>query len=373
MRHTQITISQRALTHNVQTVRTLLPTTTKILAMVKANAYGHDVELAIGGLMNADGFGVATLDEGLQVYHLYKRLGQSVASKPIVLIEGVFSKTQWKTAIDHQLSMVIHHKEQLDWALTITPPPNSPSRVVWLKYNTGMNRLGFDKHTLPKAAKALHDKGYQLILTSHFACADDKTHPKNQEQIQAFAMMLHQLQQANLKIQGSLCNSAGVFHFAQAHYDWVRVGIALYGASPVIGQTSQELGLLPVMQFSAKIMAVHQLDTGESVGYGALWTADKPTRIGVVSAGYGDGYPRVVKNAWVSIQKSDQIYQAPIVGRVAMDMFMIDIGALPDVGLGDVVVLWGGMPQIDTIAQCANTISYELFCKTSHRPIRKAL
>lgn len=369
MRNTYITIDHAALAHNLHTIYHQVPTHTKVLAMVKADAYGHGISHTLDGLMAADGFGVATLNEALAVDTHCQHVKQD---KLIVLIEGVFSADEWQIAIKRNFSVLIHHQEQLAWALNSPPSPNSRTNTVWLKYNTGMNRLGFDQDDALKAAKALHDKGYQLILTSHFACADDKNHPNNAKQIERFDSLLNTLKTTiSPNIQGSLCNSAGIFNFACAHYDWVRAGIALYGATAVTHQTSDKLSLLPVMKFSAKIMATHQLCAGESVGYGALWTATKPTRIGVVSAGYGDGYPRVVQDAWVSINKNNIDYKAPIIGRVAMDMLMIDISDLDDVGLGDVVTLWGGMPSVDEIAGCAGTISYELLCKTSYRPIRQ--
>lgn len=235
-----------------------------------------------------------------------------------------------------------------------------------------MSRLGFDTQHVPSVAKALHDKGYELILTSHFACADDIAHPLNAKQITKFNEMLCLLQTTICPtIKGSLCNSAGIINFPHAHHDWVRAGIALYGASPVANKTAKALNLQPVMSFCAKIMAIHELNQGDSVGYGGLWTADKYARIGVISIGYGDGYPRVVKGAWLMVIKDNQSYPAPIIGRVAMDMMMIDLTHLPyTIDVDDDVVLWGDSPSVDEIATCAGTISYELFCRTTARPTR---
>lgn len=368
MRYAHIDIDQSALAHNLSTLNNFLSAPTKLLAMVKADAYGHHVPLVLDGLMAADGFGVATFAEGLQVY---RHCQQKSQDKLIVLMEGVFSADEWQRAIKHHFAVLVHCQAQLDWALTNLPEPQSRSNTIWLKYNTGMNRLGFDKSTVIKAAKALYDKGYRLILTSHFACADDKHHPSNDAQICAFDDTLRQLKSSICPtIQGSLCNSAGIINFAHAHYDWVRAGIGLYGTSPVLDKTHDALALKPVMHFFAKIMAIHQLQAKEAVGYGALWRADKPSRIGVVSVGYGDGYPRVVQDAWVTLIKGNQHHRAPIVGRVAMDMLMVDLTHLMDAQIGDTVVLWGNSPCVAQIASCANTIAYELLCKTTKRPTR---
>lgn len=233
-----------------------------------------------------------------------------------------------------------------------------------------MNRLGFGHDEVLSSAKALINQGHHLILTSHFACADDKDNPANTAQIAHFSDVLNTLKaQYGNKVQGSLCNSAGIINFPHVHHDWVRAGIALYGGTPLAHVFADKLGLAPVMNFTAQIFAIHELNAGEEVGYGGLWTADKPTRIGVLSVGYGDGYPRVVSGAKVLITKDNQHHIAPVVGRVAMDMMMIDISNVP-AGVGDTVVLWGKHLPADEVAGWANTISYELFCKTTKRPTR---
>lgn len=369
MRTATLTIDQSALSANLAVIRSQVPPATGVLAMIKANAYGHGVANVLPSLMTADGFGVATFNEGQEVYQICQDLGQS---KPIVLIEGVFNEDEWERACELGFGCLIHCREQADWALNHVPQADSPTRTIWLKYNTGMNRLGFGRDEILPIAKALHDKGYRLILTSHFACADDKAHPLNKQQITAFDSLLNELQSTlDPSIQGSLCNSAGIFNFPQVHHHWVRAGIALYGGSPVAKNTANALNLRPAMSLTAKVMAIHQLNAGETVGYGALWQAVQPSRIGIVSIGYGDGYPRVVKGAWVTLIQDKKTYQAPIIGRVAMDMLMIDLTALPcDVGAGADVVLWGASPTADEIAGCADTISYELFCRLTGRAMR---
>lgn len=366
MRHTYIDICEANLTHNLHTIKRHAPTA-KVMAMVKSNAYGHGVTNCLPALLSADAFGVATLGEGLEVFHFLHTKG---TPKPVILMEGVFSLDEWQIALKHDFGCVIHCQEQLDWALNHVPTEGSLARTIYLKYNTGMNRLGFDQKQVLNSAKLLNQRGYRLILTSHFACADEPDHPANALQIQRFDEVLTTLQDNYEGVQGSLCNSAGIINFPHAHHDWVRAGIALYGGSPVVGKSADELSLRPAMNFSTQIFATHELMAGESVGYGGLWTADKPTRIGVLSVGYGDGYPRVVMGAKVLIIKENRSYFAPIIGRVAMDMMMVDLTDVP-AERGDKVLLWGeGLPA-DGVAGWANTISYELFCKTTHRPTRR--
>ncbi|WFF39505.1 alanine racemase [Moraxella nasibovis] len=372
MRNTTITINQTALAHNLSTIKhTLNPDRpAKVLAMVKANAYGHGISHTLSGLGEADAFGVACMSEALEVQEVCQTLDMD---KPIVLIEGVFGFDEWQLAREHGFGCVIHNTAQLNFAIKHPAKPDSFTRTVWLKYNTGMNRLGFDKDGVICAAKALHQAGYKLILTSHFACADEPNHPITAKQIARFDEILHILRtDIDTDIQASLCNSAGIFSQPDCHHDWVRAGIALYGGKAVADRTAYELGLRPAMTFGASIFATHQLRTGESVSYGGLWTADKPAQIGVLSVGYGDGYPRVVNGAKVLIIKENQPYFVPIIGRVAMDTMMIDISDL-SLNVGDEVLLWGDGLPAHQVASWANTIDYELFCKTTNRPTRRTV
>lgn len=386
MRTATISINQHALKHNLAVVQSLAPKS-KVLAMVKSNAYGHGVAACLPALTNADAIGVATMAEAIEA----RNLGWQ---KPIVLIEGVFSKTEWQQAIDNNLQCVIHHAQQLDWALTTKsngfPLKTETTNTIWLKYNTGMNRLGFKTpEEVLNAATKLNKAGYQLILTSHFANADDKSHSLNTQQCEKFSNMLTSIKTSvNENIQGSLCNSAGIVNFSEYHYNWIRPGIILYGSSPICHKTAKALKLQSVMSLHAKIMAVHDLKDGEMVGYGSKWQAKKAARIGIVSIGYGDGYPRVVDDdTWAGIKLPDGNYaKAPIIGRVSMDMLMVDLTKLPNnVGVDSTVILWGEannngtnnshtdtntVPHIDEVANHANTISYELLCRLTSRPLR---
>ena len=371
MRTATVTISSHALTHNLKQVKNIAPKS-KVIAMVKANAYGHGVAMVLPALQQADAIGVASFTEAVEA----RQLGWN---KAIGLIEGVFSAEEWQQAIEQDCSCVIHHQPQLDWALANVPSAESSTRIAWLKYNTGMNRLGFDYEQTIETAKKLHSAGYQLILTTHFANADDRNHLLNAKQIQRFDDMLTLLKSTlSADIQGSLCNSAGIVNFSEYHYDWVRPGIMLYGSSPVVDQSASELDLQPAMEFSAQIMAFQTVQVGEAIGYGSRWVAQQPTRTALVSIGYGDGYPRVVnEDTYVCVRATneadgaEQRYLCPVRGRVAMDMIVIDISQLPeDISLDSKVILWGDAPHVDEVAANAGTIGYELLCRLSTRPDR---
>lgn len=397
MRAATVTIHTGALRHNLTQVKKLAPKS-KILAMVKAGAYGHSVAACLPALEEADGVGVATFEEAREV----RKLGWT---KTVAMIEGAFSEAEWRAAIDYKMSCLIHHMPQVDWALSHRPnfkrEPDHPTRTVWLKLNSGMNRLGFEPDDIIAVAASLHKAGYHIILTSHFANADIQDHPYNQQQIALFTQVLAQLrEQVSATIGASLCNSAGTINFPNCHFDWVRPGIMLYGSSPLDGVTSQKLNLQPVMTFSSALMAIHDLTIGAAIGYGSRYLAQQPIKKGIVSIGYGDGYPRVVSDdAWVSLQQGDTYYHCPIIGRVAMDMIAIDVSAVPKPQLGDSVILWGNTistpsdndrpddsektsniakasvlaPNVDDVAAWANTIGYELLCRMTPRPTRQVI
>lgn len=368
-----ITIKPNAISHNLGQVKKMAPHS-KVLAMVKSNAYGHGMAAVLPALQQgkqqADGIGVATLSEAIEA----RQLGWD---KTIGLIEGAFTLNEWLQAIEYDISCVIHHQPQLQWALDNIAPIDSATRVVWLKYNTGMNRLGFDAEGVIAAAKRLHEAGYQLILTTHFANADDSAHPLNAMQIQRFSDVLSTLQETiSSDIKGSLCNSAGIVNFPEHHYDWVRPGIILYGSSPVIDKNAQELDLHPAMEFSAQVIALQTVHTDHAIGYGSRWTAQRDTKTALVSIGYGDGYPRVVSDeTYVTVidntDTESRRYRCAVLGRVAMDMIVIDVSTVPeDSALNSKVILWGDAPHVDEVAAHAGTISYELLCRLSARPKR---
>lgn len=355
-RQPRILLSQSALAHNLQRVKQLTPQSL-VVSMVKANAYGHGVAFALQALQQTDLFGVACIQEARQL----RTLG---CQHPIALIEGVFNLEEWFEASAQGFECVIHHKEQIDWALANPDVYQQKKLKLWLKVNTGMNRLGLIPDDARVAAQQLRKAGFELVLTMHFANADEPSHPLNQQQVDTFLQLKQQLD----PIQASCCNSAAIFNWPQLHFDYVRPGIMLYGSSPFDDQTAQALNLKPVMQFESNLIAIHQIDAGQSVGYGSRFITTRPTCLGIVAAGYGDGYPRVVnEKTYVSINHQ----AAPIIGRVSMDMLAVDLTDLSaDIQINSPVILWGDNPSVDFIAQQNNTIGYELLCRLTNRPQR---
>lgn len=351
MREARVALSTQALRHNLQCVREFAPNS-QVLTMVKADAYGHGLAFALSALQKADALGVAFFKEAQDI----RALGNT---QPIVLIEGVFSVDEWLQAKQINAQCVIHQDCQLKWALDHVVP----NTTIWLKVNTGMNRLGFTPDEAQKAAQQLRAAGYDLILTMHFANADEPQHPLNQVQIDRFLALKQQLN----PIKASLCNSASIMQWPELHFDWVRPGIMLYGSSPFTDRTAAELNLKPVMTLTTQLIAIHELPMGAVVGYGSTFTTTRATQLGVIAMGYGDGYPRVIRDAHVSIDG----HLAPIVGRVSMDMLTVDLTDLPrQPSISTEVILWGVGLDVDNAAKSAGTISYELFTRLSMRPTR---
>lgn len=351
MREARITVRRAALAHNLAVVRRTAPNS-RILCMVKADAYGHGLAFAVAALQQTDAFGVAFMQEARQV--------RALTSHPIMVMEGAFSLAEWQESAALGVQCVIHHAEQVQWAL------ESPiaGATVWLKLNAGMNRLGLAPDELILAAQRLRQAGYQLVLTMHFANADERDHPLNDQQITTFERVKATL----APIAFSVCNSAALIRWPHLQGDWVRPGIMLYGSSPFADQSATELELQAVMQVESSIMAIHHLPVGQAVGYGSRWVTARPSTIGVVAMGYGDGYPRVVdERAMIDIAG----HLVPVVGRVSMDMLMVDLTDLPtSARLHQRVTLWGDQPSVDLIAASANTLGYELLCRMTQRPAR---
>lgn len=321
--------------------------------MVKANAYGcgvHKVVPILDG--KVDAFGVACLEEALIIHNMG-------VQTPCVIFQGIFSSDELKKVEQHRFSLVLHRAEQLQWLLNT--PLHTPIRI-WIKVNTGMHRLGFSVDEIPEIMAAL--KACQWVhsdigLMTHLACADEPKRPENTQQIAIFNA---------INIPGfthkSIANSAAIIAFPNDLADVVRPGIMLYGVSPFENQTARELGLIPVMRFMSAISAIHHTQPQAQIGYGGTWKSDKSARIGIVAAGYGDGYPRHVKEhtpVWING------CEVPIVGRVSMDMLAVDLTAYPDIQVGDSVELWGSHLLVERIAHAAGTIAYELLCQISER------
>ncbi|MFZ9667964.1 MAG: alanine racemase [Steroidobacteraceae bacterium] len=348
---TRARISLAAWRHNLLQLKAASPNA-KLMAVIKANAYGHGAVQAAGALDAADAFGVARLGEGVE-------LREAGIVKPIVLMEGVFTAAELALALEFQLDLVVHADYQVE---LLERHANSIPRVVWLKLDTGMHRLGFQAGEAASAAarlRALPTVGELRVMT-HFSSADERDAPETRVQLQRF-------ESARLglgSIEAGLANSAAVLSIPASHREWVRAGIALYGGSPLQGRTAESLGLKPVMTLSTEVIALRSIKSGDAVGYGATWRASRPSRIATLAAGYADGIPRHLPSGTPVLVAGRR---APLVGRVSMDMITVDVTDLPEVSVGSPAVLWGEGLPVDEIASAAGTISYELLCGVTRR------
>ncbi len=346
------TIDTAALRHNLQAARRRAPGS-RVMAVVKANAYGHGLVTVAHALGEADAFAVARVDEGLC-------LRQAGITRPVVLLEGVFEREQLDAAAAHRFELVVHIEEQIE---LLRAAPAGCQFDVWLKLDTGMNRLGLKGAAFAAAHAALvrvPAVRQPVRLMTHLAAADDKADPANPVQLARFRAATE-----GMSGPRSLANSAAMLNFPQALADWVRPGLLLYGVSPLGGATGADLGLQPVMTLHSRIIGLKDVLAGERVGYGGAWTAGRPTRLAIAAVGYGDGYPRSLPSGAPVLVGGAH---APLAGRVSMDMIGIDVTDLPRAAqLGDPVVLWGPGLPVERIAALAGTIPYELLCGISQR------
>ena len=358
-------ISLANLRHNFAQARQL-SSGAKIMAVVKANAYGHGAIRVAGALASlADAFGVASLEEAVE-------LRDAGIKNPIVLLSGVFGRAEMLEVARYGLGTVIHSTEQLQILLDteLSQPIN-----VWLKLDTGMHRLGFNTDSFIQAAGRLRSAQQvdKLTFISHLACADNPAASLNERQLTCFQNTL-----ATFNVRAdesmSLANSAALLTRPDMHFDWVRPGVMLYGVNPL--NTDEPLPasaeLRPVMTLRSRIVALQTVPAGEGVGYGESWrapglvasSAAQSSRIAVVAAGYGDGYPRHARNGCPVLINGKL---AETAGRVSMDLLTVDISANPNAKIGDVITLWGDDLPVETIAQHSETIAYELLTGVNQR------
>ncbi len=345
-------IAPQAIRHNYRLAKQHAPRS-RAWAVIKANAYGHGQWRAVDALRDeADGFAMLECENAVA-------LREAGITQPILLLEGIFSARDARAVVEHRLTTVVHCPEQLE--LLVRNGHFSAPVAVCLKLNTGMNRLGFTAQTLPKALDILRQLPVDITLMTHFAEADG-------ERGVAWQMERFRALAGDWKGPVSLGNSAAVLRHPEAHGDWVRPGIMLYGASPFAEQSAAELGLQPAMTLESAIIGVQELAPGERVGYGGTFTAERPMRIGVVACGYADGYPR---HAPTGTPIAVMGRRTRIVGRVSMDMLACDLTDIPAAGIGAPVTLWGrglaGEVPADEVAAAAGTIAYELFCAVAPR------
>lgn len=327
-------------------------------AVIKADGYGHGMVRCARALGDADGFAVACVDEGLL-------LRQAGIKRPVLVLQGAYDADEWQIASAHNLQLVVHHAQQLvERELATLENPVD----VWLKINSGMNRLGI-RATEAEPLMALINDDDNLELThvmTHFADAD-------LAQPEAFSAAIEIMKAQDWSLPLSVSNSAATMTQLAAELEGdgsvSRPGIMLYGSSPLATQSATDLGLKCVMTLKSQVIHVHDVKAGEKVGYGGDWTAEKDSRIAVVAIGYGDGYPRQAPSGTPILVEG---HRCSLVGRVSMDMITVDISEYADIQVGSEVELWGENIDVDEIARLCNTIAYELFCQLTPRVKRVA-
>jgi len=346
----QAHINLAAFPHNYQVIQQLAPEQ-KIMPVLKANAYGHGSVQVARALPAADAFCVAFMAEALP-------LRDAGITQPITILLGPQNAEELALALELQLDLVIH---RLDQVVLLENQVGERPVVVWLKLNTGMNRLGFPVTSFAEIYQRL--KGVTCVseirLFSHLACADETDNDYTLEQ----SNLLDQ-STADSTATVSLANSAGIMAWPHTHRNWVRPGIMLYGASPFSDWRERDFGLKPAMTLKTSIISLQDVKPGDRTGYGGTWVAEKTGQIAIAAIGYGDGYPRCLPSGTPVLVNGER---APMVGRVSMDMISIDVSHVPAVQIDDEVILWGEQLPVEEIAELANTIPYELFCSVNVR------
>jgi len=350
-RPSRVIIDIKALEHNFSRIKELVHNS-KIMAIIKADAYGHGIVRVAKTLRDADAFGVACLEEAEQ-------LRIASITTPIILLEGPYKPNDLSLIIKLNLEVVIHNEYQLE--LLEKSKIDGPIKV-WLKIDTGMHRLGFSVDKTEEMLRRLmlcRNINSTPILMSHLATANEKNHALTYQQLDTFREI-----SKIVNIEKTIANSAAVINFPDVHFDWVRPGLMLYGVSPLINSCGHDHGLKSVMTLESEIISIQYLSKGEPVGYGATWRCPENMPVGIIAAGYGDGFPRHAKSGTPILVNN---IRCPLIGRASMDMLTIDLRNQSNAKIGDRVVLWGGSLPIEEIATYAETIPYELLCGVHKR------
>lgn len=359
-RPAKIIIDLSAIQANCRLAQTLAPLS-KTIAVIKADAYGHGaVEVAKALESQVEMFTVSCLEEALI-------LRENGLSNPILLLEGCFDKTELKIALDNQCELVVHSTLQLEELLNASL--KTPLHV-WLKIDTGMHRLGISPQEVKSmyAKLAASDNVRNIVLMTHFAHADDVDNPHTAMQISQFENCIQPiLTSTSQKVELSMANSAALVAWQQTRVDWNRPGIMLYGLSPFAEPIDSVKQLIPAMNFESKVIALREISTGEAVGYGCTWTAQRRSIIATIAVGYGDGYPRAAKSGTPVLINQQR---APLAGRVSMDLICVDVTDLVNVQIGDKALLWGKELSANEVASWADTIGYELVTRMPRRVTR---
>jgi alanine racemase len=351
-------VDTAALRHNLGTIRAYAPGA-KVMAVVKANAYGHGLVPTVLALADADCFAVARLEEGLALRNAGVRA-------PIVLLEGVFNAEQLAEAAEQGFDLVVHDPLQIE---LLEAHRGTMRFAVWIKIDTGMNRLGFRPEAFPDALRrlrALTVPALELRVMTHLARADEIDKPMTSMQVTRFqtALLEADVATGSNRMATSIGNSAAILGWPDAQGDWVRPGLALYGVSPFAGETAYSHGLKPAMTLETTVLTVRKVKRGESVGYAGAWRAERDSTIAILAAGYGDGLPRHLANDTPVLVGETR---HGLVGRVSMDMIAVDVTDAPQVSTGSKAVIWGEGLPVEEVAEHAGTIPYELLCGVSQR------
>ena len=346
MRPLKATINHQALLSNLNHIKKIA-NNSKIMSVLKANAYGHSLLDVARTLKASDGFAVLSINEAIQ-------LRENNFKQTILLLEGFFDKEEVKIASELSINVTLHNHRQVELINQVKPifPIN-----IHLKINTGMNRLGFMPGEINYLLESLNSNPYigDIILMTHFSTADEEEGIEKQ-------LGIFNLIADNYNYPASVANSAALIKYPESRLDWVRPGIMLYGLSPFGNKTAKDLDLIPVMSLISEIIATQNIKAGDSVGYGLDFKANKNMRIGIVACGYADGYPRhAQKGTPVAIDGHLSI----LTGRVSMDMLYVDITQIPNANIGSQVELWGGNISADSVAKFSGTVGYELICAVS--------
>jgi alanine racemase len=359
-RPAKIIIDLAAIQTNCRLAQTLAPHS-KTVAVVKADAYGHgSIEVSKALEKQVEMFTVSCLEEALI-------LRQSGLRKPILLLEGCFEKSELKIAMANNCELVVHSSLQLEQLL------NTPLEIpikIWLKIDTGMHRLGISPHEVESmyAKLAASENVKDIVLMTHFAHADDVGGPQTTMQINRFEDCTQPIvANTNQKVELSMANSAALLAWHHTRVDWNRPGIMLYGLSPFAELIYEAKELIPAMSFESQVIALRDICSGESVGYGCTWIAQRASVIATIAVGYGDGYPRTAKSGTPVLINNQR---APLVGRVSMDLISVDVTDLVNVQMGDKVLLWGKELSANEVAGWAGTVGYELVTRMPRRVTR---
>ena len=365
------TIDLNALRKNLAHVRALCPES-KIVPVIKSNAYGHGMEQVARALQDSHtriaAFAVSTIEEGLELNALKLDV-------PIVLLNGFVTAQELALCLEAGIEPVVHSPYQVT---LLEDQFNNEifgdKRKIWLKLNSGMNRLGMSLENCLESYANLHKfPGTEFVLMSHLGYADAMDNHASRD------FTARQMQEINLahekmvaskkqEVELSVAASAGILTLPDTHFNYVRPGVMLYGSSPLAAETGEEIGLQPVMTLSSRLIAINRVAAGESIGYNATYVCARDTSVGVVSIGYGDGYPRSAVNGTpVLIKTASGVTRTQLIGRVSMDMITIDLTGIDDASIDDEVILWGAGLCADEVAQTAGSIAYELFCKVTQR------